>query len=419
MMPKFTDWLKRHTGVHFALKCIRQFYNYDFREYVLAYRYNMRWREFALPVLPDVKPILPDANAMHFAVWTKGTLNPNKIIYEIPMDTAAFGFCSQLTVMLNRVNFADEMGFAPCINWYESMLYKEKEPVHGTTNIFEYYFEPIQGVTVEEAEASRFVIYDDLNKGYGFNWSFIPLVDRLYDYTERDIARCAELMKKYFRLRKEVKANMDKEINSLLKKRKILGVHGRGGDIKIAFLGHPVNVSGHEYIETAEKAMKKIKADYVFLATDDLEILESFKKHFGKKLLYFRDVVRTRGRLHNALIEVEREQHRYKLGFEILRDVYALANCAGLITGFSAINAMSRIIKKVRGEEFEYQEIIDKGRRDHGVNVNNPNFIRDNAVMVAKIKAIQARKDISEKERQALIEQLFTDRYGTAERVTL
>ena len=397
--------LRKHSGVYCVFKFLRQFYNYDFRDYLLAYRYNLRWREFALP----------DSNAMNLSIYHKGPYNPDKVIYEIPLDTAAFGMCSQLMVMLNRINFAKTLGMTPCVNWYASNLYKEEQPVRGSTNIFEYYFKPINGISVSEAEQSRFVVYDDLNKGYGFDWIYIPMVASEYAYSEYDITKYAELYAEYFQLQKKIKIKIERGIKTLLGGKKVIGVHGRGGDLKLAFLGHAISVTGKEYAIAAEKAMRKIKADLVFLATDDLEILGTFQDYFGEKLVYYKDVVRSPGRVHNAMIKVDRPMHHYKLGFEILRDVYTLASCDGLITGLSTVNGMVRTIKRASGEEYEYMEIIDKGRRKTGINVNDPNFLSNDAVVVQKIKEIQERKELSESERMALVEKELDSVYGKEE----
>ncbi len=407
-MGCFRAWLKKHSGLYCILKLIRQFKNYDFRDYLLSYYIGMQWREFVLPEVAD-------PNAMHLSIYQRGKLNPDKVIYQIPLDTAGFGFCSQMLVILNRINFAVELGMTPCVNWYASSLYKEKEPIRGTTNIFEYYFEPIEGISVEKAEKSRFVVYDDLARGYGTGWVYLPLTGKAYSYTEDDLSRFAYLMKNYICLQKSVKKKLYKQINSLLKGKKVLGVHGRGGDMKLSFQGHPLCVSGLEYAVAAERAMKEIDAELVFLATDDLEILDTFKTRFQNKLVYFQDVVRSPGRIHNAMIQVDRSQHHYKLGFEILRDVYTLAHCQGLITGLSTVNGMARVVKKSMDAEYEYQEIIDRGTHQKGINVNDPNFLKNDAPIVQKIFEIQQREDISKEEQLQLIEGIMDRVYGEEE----
>ena len=54
-MGCFRAWLKKHSGLYCILKLIRQFKNYDFRDYLLSYYIGMQWREFVLP--EDIKEV--------------------------------------------------------------------------------------------------------------------------------------------------------------------------------------------------------------------------------------------------------------------------------------------------------------------------------------------------------------------------
>lgn len=404
-MGNLREWAKKHSSVYCLLKSAKQFFNYDFRDYLLSYRIGMRWKEF----------ILPDSSAMNLSIYQRGELNPDKVVYEIPLDSETFGMCSQLVVLLNRINYAETLGMVPCVNWYKSNLYQEKEPVNGTTNVFEYYFKPINGITAEIAEKSRFVVYDDRNKGYGFDLLYVPLAENVYQWKESDIDRYAELARKYLHLRRGVERRIRSSIAKMMQGKRVLGVHGRGGDMRLAFYNHPISITGDEYAAAAQKAMKKIKADYVFLATDDKEILSVFKAKFGNKLLFYDDVVRSDGRLHNGLMEVERPLHHYLLGYEILRDVYTLASCDGLITGLTMINCVTRFLKRADGKRFEYMKIIDKGRHTNGINVNDPTFVAKDKAVLKKIKSIQANNKLSNEEKNKAIERILAEMYGQEE----
>lgn len=406
MKEKLGVWLRKNEKIHCILKTFHQIKRKDFRSYVLSYRFGEESQHGQEPL-----PIPSESGLLRMDIYQRGKLNEGQIVYMIPFDTEAFGFCSQLTVLLNRINIADRLGMLPCVNWYASEFYKEDVPVDGSTNIFEYYFEPIGGLTVSKAEKSCFVVYDDINKGYGFDWVHIPLVDRNYKYTEADLERFAQLMEKYIHIRPDVWEPMQEGIAKLFQGKKVLGVHGRGGDMKLAFAAHAVNVSAKEYIQAAEEGMKKIGAEYVFLGTDDRDILEEFHVHFGDKLLYYDDVVRSTGRLHNCLVETQRPLHHYKLGLEILRDVYTLASCAGFISGLSYINCVVRFVKKTLGTCFEYMQIIDKGCREKGINVNNPQFLIDKEDLLKQLKEAQTDVSLSEEEKKKRVEEILSDFY--------
>lgn len=407
MKNKLGLWIRKNEKIHCILKAFHQLKRAEFRKYVLDYRIGIM--DPGLP-MPDASGSETNPGSFHLDVHENGGFDPGKIIYVITIKSASFGMCSQLTVMMNRLNFADRLGMIPCIKWCESDLYQEKEPVQGTRNVFEYYFEPVCGITDYQAETGRFVVYDNLDDHYGFDWVHIPMVDRDYDYTEADLERYGQLMNQYIRLRPEIEHQFQEERKALFQDKKVLGVHGRGGDMKLAFLSHPLCVTSAEYIEEAEKAMQKIGAELIFLATDDNEILEAFRQHFQDRVVYFNDVIRTSGRLHNCLVETDRPRHRYKLGLEILRDVYTLASCDGLITGMSYINCVVRFWKKSFHKEFEFLKSIDKGRHKHGKNVNDPQFLIDNVELIQRLREAQA-EEISEEEKQAKVERILTDFY--------
>lgn len=402
MREKIGAWLRKNEKIHCILKAFHQLKREDFRKCVLSYRIGSQ-----NPGMPASE----EAGGITLNIHQHGKLNEGRIVFIIPFNTEAFGFCSQLTVLLNRINIADRLGMLPCVNWYASEFYKEDVPVHNTTNIFEYYFEPIDGLKVADAEKSCFVVYDDINQGYGFDWVHIPLVDRNYKYTEKDLERFAQLMNKYIHIRKDILDQIQADLTSLFKGKKVLGVHGRGGDMKLAFVAHAVNVSAQEYIEAAEEGMKKIGADYVFLGTDDQDILEAFQDYFKERLLYYDDVIRSTGRLHNCLVETQRTLHHYKLGIEILRDVYTLASCSGFLSGLSYVNCVVRFMKKTFGQEFEFMRIIDKGCREQGINVNNPQFLADKDILLKQLKEAQIDQNLNADEKKNKVEEILSEFY--------
>lgn len=408
MKKIFGFWLRKNEKIHCILKTFHQLGRADFRDYVLSYRFGSTGYNGQ-----EGMSASPEEGLLRMDIHQCGRQNEGNIVYMIPFDTEAFGFCSQLTVLLNRINVADRLGMMPCVDWYASEFYKEEVPVHGTTNIFEYYFEPVGGLTVEEAKKSCFVVYDDIGKGYGFDWVHIPLVDRNYQYTEADLERYAQLMKKYIHIRPDVWQTVHEGIEKLFQGKKVLGVHGRGGDMKLAFAAHAIHVSAQEYIQAAEEGLKKTGADYVFLGTDDREILEAFQAHFGDRLLYYKDVVRSAGRLHNCLVETQRPLHHYRLGLEILRDVYTLASCCGFISGLSYINCVVRFVKKTLGSRFAYMRIIDKGRREKGINVNDPQFLIDKEDLLKRLKAAQMDESLDDEEKQRRVEEVLSDFYDS------
>ena len=61
-MGNLREWAKKHSSVYCLLKSAKQFFNYDFRDFLLSYRIGMRWKEF----------ILPDSSAMNLSIYQRG-----------------------------------------------------------------------------------------------------------------------------------------------------------------------------------------------------------------------------------------------------------------------------------------------------------------------------------------------------------
>ena len=106
--------------------------------------------------------------------------------------------------------------------------------------------------------------------------------------------------------------------------------------------------------------MKEYAFQRIFLATDDVDTVNLFKKEFGEKLLTYADVTRSDGEVSVAFSEAGRMNHHYLLGQEVLRDMYTLAKCDGLIAGKSQVSICAYIQKRTTGD-YCYREILDAG----------------------------------------------------------
>ena len=53
------------------------------------------------------------------------------------------------------------------------------------------------------------------------------------------------------------------------------------------------------------------------------------------------------------------------LGYEVLRDMYTLASCDGLVAGLSQVSYAARICKRSRNEKYDIEMILNKGINYH------------------------------------------------------
>lgn len=277
------------------------------------------------------------------------------ILYDIEMGTWGDGFFAEYKRLLNYLYYADFFGFDPYVRFGKEFTYAEEQPVNGTTNPFEYFFEPI----VKEDDIEKYQYYVESRH---VDWE---LANRLkpvngYEMSEVYICTMAKVSQKYIRWNKATKDYL-KCVDQLLEGNKTLAVHVRLTDFKQNFWGHPICVSAEEYLDYVKEAVEKQGFNKIFLATDDKETVELFKKEFPDKLLYYSDVIRSTGNVSVAFSNEKRENHHYKLALEVIRDMYTLSRCQGLIAGKSNVSICA-IIENRNATPYEYIKIIDKGQ---------------------------------------------------------
>ena len=105
------------------------------------------------------------------------------------------------------------------------------------------------------------------------------------------------------------------------------------------------------------------------MATDDTEIVDLFvQKYGGERLIYDEAVTRGQGDV-GVHIKERKNKNGYKLGLDVIKDMYSLANCGGLISGVSQVSLFARLFNRTFDEHYSYDVIVSKK-----INSNNKNF---------------------------------------------
>lgn len=307
-----------------------------------------------------------ETNPLLLEFERKGTEVSDLKILWITENGNGWGFFAEFRAMLAKMVFAERFGLIPHVYWGEKFLYSEKQPVNGTDNAFEYYFR--QPLDIAENEISKGCYVSKAKSGQAV------MIEREFKkgtYVISDEYRkiLAEIYRKYVKLNPMVKNQMETEICGLLRGKKTLGVHYRGTDYKVGYDIHPVGVRMEQAIAAVKSAEKEWAFEQIFLATDDIEATERFKKEFGDKVLFYQDVFRGDSNISVAFSQSERKDHHYRLGYEVIRDMYTLARCEGLVAGLSQVVICAGIVKESRQEVFQPQIIID-----NGINHSNIKF---------------------------------------------
>lgn len=293
-----------------------------------------------------------------------GDLHPDKNIYYIYNDSDVRGFFSLFFLVLDALVIAEKYGLTPVVEFGEHTLYYQNTEINGSRNPFEYYFEPVSEVSPQDiGQSARVLLYKDGHRNADYNQAFSVASQMVSNEDTKDhyMVSRSKVCKKYMRMKPQVQGYIQENTENILRGDRVLGVHVRGTDFNNGYLNHAKAVTLEQYLDAAGAAMEGGGFDSVFLATDEEKAIEAFQKRFGDKLRYYPDILRstTGEALHFS--SNPRENHKYLLGLEVLRDTMTLAACDGLIAGFSNVSLAARIIKQSHDQSFHYLRIINNG----------------------------------------------------------
>ena len=288
-----------------------------------------------------------------------GDLHPEKWFYLINIDEEYKynGFCSLMKTILYMLAYADYLHLTPLVKISKDTMYFD-ESLPGD-NVFEYYFSNIGELSIDEIKRCDKVTVSKVDDAKVFG-SFVSYTGD----ADQDMHELAQIYKKYFVLNSTTKNNFFKMLDEFVGEGNTLGVHVRATDYKQGYNKHPIMVTPEEYLEASKTAFNEKGFKKVFLATDEQSVIDIFRDFYGNNLVYYKDTFRSLD--GNAIhygknSRFNRPSHKYLLGLEILRDVYTLGYCGGLIAGNSNVSYMARIISNAETNGYRYCRILDKG----------------------------------------------------------
>ena len=290
-----------------------------------------------------------------------GKENRDKTIYYICEDNGALGFFAMYRYWLEYLYFADVCGYTPVIYAGRQFAYSEERRIVGTRNPFEYYFlQPVGMRLGQVRKSSKMIISTPLHR------EMVELVYtgkyNNYWYTQDYLKAMSDITKKYIKINdiswKYVCDGSDRlEIQS----NRVLGVHIRGTDFKKEFNNHPVHLMAEDCFAVIDNLLLEKEYDKIFVATADQRLINQFLGKYGNRMCYYEDVFRNDKNKSVVFEKCMRKEHKYQLGLEVLRDMYTLAMCDGLVAGISQVAVCAQINKLAMGKKYKDLKIIDKG----------------------------------------------------------
>jgi len=275
-----------------------------------------------------------------FSTLQSGAEGP--VLYQVRREDGA-GLFATLGTVLTQLAVAGWMGLEPVVDLREGSAYQESTPVRGTTNVWDYYFEPVGDFTVADLDSGRYrVVKSETHhpvlreKANGFWYR------QLWDQHVRPNSSTASV----------IAASVGNSNVGL----RTIGVHGRAGDMR-TFPGHPFPPTIRQLEAGVEHLLESGEYDDIFVVSQESEIDEALRRRFGHRVSSspsFKPSNRatraatpfsgsTSESFDYGAVDL-RPQHRYLLGLEVLTDVFLLARCGALVSGNSNVAHWSVIL---------------------------------------------------------------------------
>ena len=292
----------------------------------------------------------------------QGAINQGCVVYDLYLDHDSLGFFGLIRWLCGGLIFAERFGYKVSMRLSKNCLYYDTE-YSETENPLEYYFNLNALISKEEVDNSQNVLR--------FVSKHLQLCDLYYE-DRYSVEQYAKAWKKYFILKEEIASQINDGINRLLGDKKTIGVHYRGTDYKVGYKNHPIAVNIDETIGAVKKALQSGQYDKIFIASDEQDAINRFRMEFGDMVTTYEDTLRSEN--GNAIHTSDncRKNHRFLLGFEVLRDVMTLSACSALVAGHSNVSAFADVIKTANEARFEYFQIINKGKNITGKIYKRP-----------------------------------------------
>lgn len=266
--------------------------------------------------------------------------------YVIYRSAGGAGFFSNYAWVLGHVVFATKFGYIPVVDMENyATLYSEEQPVNGTSNAWNYYFEDVSDISLREVyEKENYV----LGKDQSLQKYAEKYCEREYRFpTPKTVAYYAPYIDRYLKVRKELREEFNTEWSrSVSSSDQVLGIHIRGTDMKNN-LGHPMPADAQTYLRRVKEFLKEHPTvNKIFLATDENDVKEAFENAFRDTSckLFMNEAFRVwdtdadkKTGIHELQVENARPLHKYLLGKEVLQDAWFLHKCDYLICGHSNI----------------------------------------------------------------------------------
>ncbi len=222
--------------------------------------------------------------------------------------------------VLNALLESEKQNKIPVVYWHQNSLYYQEEGFNGSTNVWEYYFEPVSAYDYDpDSPIHRYV------KSGCFYFT-------RFDQETRDKAH--QVISTYIRIKPAVQKKIDDFYTENLIGKKIIGIHLRGTD-------RYQKKNPPKLEEIAETALQYAgKETQFFIASDEQILLDTMIQLLQPYPVYYYPCFRSlNGKgLHNGNHSDEEAPSKAQLGEDVIVEAMLLAKCDLLLHNPSSVS---------------------------------------------------------------------------------
>ena len=234
--------------------------------------------------------------------------------------------------MLDYIVYAESLGYIPIVDmkYHYNQYFKDGRMYKD--NAWEYFFKQPAGYSIDD-------LTDDAEIKMSLRWPIDPEFSLTKTNLYADMDNNRIKYQKYFdkiQYAPDIKNYLESNYKKIIgDETEILGILCRGTDyLNIRPYGHAIQPDPQTVINKAKELLKKYNYKKIWLATEDADIYDMFKKEF-KDILIENPQYRYRNTKDKVLSQVfvDRKDHNYNLGKEYLLTMYILSKCKYFIGG--------------------------------------------------------------------------------------
>lgn len=221
-----------------------------------------------------------------------------------------WGFFAEFLFVINHLQYCEATNKIPIVYWDSQFAYHSKDGYNGSTNCWEYYFEPVSN---QKRNSTDYLHRQEVYNRFTSVWWYCQYLDNihllnreeqksivgvplpfalagdnkffptdfghLYSKNLRHYVK--SLIDKYIKIKPSVQNKIDSFVNSQMKGKHVVGIHLRG-----SFIYNEVGTVPLELLcEEANKVAKE--GTIFFVATDQAPLLEAAKRHLKGKVVAY------------------------------------------------------------------------------------------------------------------------------------